>query len=50
MKKYGDHPMDLADATLVAVAEAQDMRPILPLENHFPGYQLPGRRLFDVVL
>jgi len=49
MKQYKDHPMDLADATLVAVADAHDMRTIFTLDNHFRSYQLRGRRFLDVV-
>lgn len=49
MKQYKDHPMDLADATLVAVAEADGLRTIFTLDDHFRSYELRGHRLFDVV-
>jgi predicted nucleic acid-binding protein len=31
MRRYADHPMDLADATLVALAEAGELRRIFTL-------------------
>jgi predicted nucleic acid-binding protein len=33
MKKYHDLPMDLADATLVAVAEAENISTIFTLDH-----------------
>ena len=49
MEQYRDHPMDLADATLAAVAEARGITTIFTLDSHFRAYELPGRRHFDVV-
>lgn len=49
MGRYRDHPMDLADATLVAVAEARDLRTIFTLDEHFRAYPLAGRRYLHVV-
>ncbi len=43
MERYSDHPMDLADATLVALAEAQDLRTIFTLDEHFRTYRLRTR-------
>lgn len=46
MKRYRDHPMDLADASLVAVAEAGGLRTIFTLDAHFRSYRLrSGRHL-----
>lgn len=49
MERYSDHPMDLADASLVAIAEAQDLRTIFTLDAHFRSYRLRGRRHLTVV-
>jgi hypothetical protein len=49
MEQYGDHAMDLADATLVAFAEAQDLRTIFTLDEHFRAYRLRTRRHLHVV-
>lgn len=49
MEEYNDHPMDLADATLVAVAEARDIHTIFTLDTHFRTYQLRGGRFLDIV-
>lgn len=49
MDRYRDHPMDLADATLVALAEAQDLRTIFTLDEHFRTYRLATRRYLHVV-
>lgn len=49
MDRYKDHPMDLADATLVALAEAQDVRTIFTLDEQFRSYRLRNRRYLNVV-
>ncbi|HEY6399062.1 MAG TPA: PIN domain-containing protein [Solirubrobacteraceae bacterium] len=49
MRRYRDHPMDLADATLVAVAEARDLRTIFTLDEHFRAYRLATRRYLNVL-
>lgn len=49
MRRYNDHPMDLADATLVALAEAQDIRRIFTLDSDFRTYRLHGRRHLHVI-
>jgi len=49
MRKYRDHPMDLADATLVAVAEDRDSRLIFSLDGDFRSYQLRGGRHLELV-
>lgn len=40
MEKYSDSPMDFGDASLVAVAEARDLRRVFTLDRHFWGYRL----------
>lgn len=49
MERYRDHPMDLADATLVAVAEDRDLRTIFSLDQHFRSYRIRTRRYLHVV-
>jgi predicted nucleic acid-binding protein len=39
MQQYGDTPMALADATLVAIAEARGVDSILTLDSHFLAYR-----------
>jgi len=49
MERYRDHPMDFADASLVAVAEARDLRTVFTLDEHFRSYQLSNRRHLVIV-
>jgi hypothetical protein len=49
MQQYADLPMDLADASLVAYAEEQDLTRIFTLDGHFRIYRLPHGRAFDVI-
>ncbi|HET9876831.1 MAG TPA: PIN domain-containing protein [Mycobacterium sp.] len=42
MAKYADQPMDLADATLVALAEERGDRRIFTLYTDFQVYRLHG--------
>jgi len=49
MDKYADRPMDLADATLVALAELRNERRIFTLDRDFQIYRIHGRRRFEVV-
>jgi predicted nucleic acid-binding protein len=49
MRRYHDHPMDLADATLVALAEYRDDKLIFSLDAHFRSYQLRGGRHLRVI-
>jgi predicted nucleic acid-binding protein len=46
---YADRPMDLADATLVALAEERGLTRVFTLDADFQVYKLNGRRHFDVV-
>jgi len=47
MVKYADRPMDLADATLVALAEERGERRIFTLDSDFHVYRLHGRQRFE---
>ena len=49
MGKYSDRPMDLADATLVALAESRQQRRIFTLDRDFQIYRLHGRGRFEIV-
>ncbi len=49
MTKYADLPMDLADATLVALAEERGTARVFTLDSDFRVYRLRGRQGFDVV-
>lgn len=49
MERYRDHPMDLADASLVALAEARELRTIFTLDGHFRSYRLSSGRHLAVV-
>jgi len=49
MAKYADRPMDLADATLVALAEERDDNRVFTLDGDFHVYRFKGRRRFDVI-
>jgi uncharacterized protein len=49
MERYRDHPMDLADATLVALAEVQGSRLIFTLDSDFRSYRLRGGGHLEIV-
>jgi hypothetical protein len=49
MEKYQDTPMDLADASLVAVAEARGLKRILTLDSDFYIYRINGKDPFEVI-
>src|SRR5262249_55588201 len=49
MERYRDHPMDLADATLVALAENWGATTIFTLDADFRSYRLRDARHLDVV-
>lgn len=54
MERYADHPMDLADASLVVAAEVNDARRIFTLDrNDFSTYRIDRghyQAAFDLVL
>ena len=49
MKKYRDVPMDLADATLVALAERRGLYRVFTLDADFRIYRIKGRKPFELV-
>jgi predicted nucleic acid-binding protein len=49
MDQYADRPMDLADATLVALAEERGDRRIFTLDVDFHIYRFRGRQRFETV-
>ncbi|GIV08483.1 MAG: pilus biogenesis protein [Fimbriimonadales bacterium] len=48
MRQYADVPMDLADASLVAVAESLGLRVIFTLDKHFHAYRIHHQEAFVV--
>jgi predicted nucleic acid-binding protein len=48
LRTYADLPMDLADATLVAAAEASGLSDVLTRDRHFHAYRIRGRARFAV--
>jgi predicted nucleic acid-binding protein len=49
MEKYADLPMDLADATLVALAEEEGYRTVFSLDSDFGVYRIRGRIPFRTI-
>jgi predicted nucleic acid-binding protein len=49
MERYSDRPMDLADATLVALAEERDEKRIFTLDADFGIYRIHGRGRFELL-
>jgi predicted nucleic acid-binding protein len=49
MAQYQDVPMDLADASLVAVAEEQHLRAVFTLDADFRIYRLPYGAAFEII-
>jgi uncharacterized protein len=49
MDQYADRPMDLADATLVALAEERGERRIFTLDADFDVYRIRGRVRFETI-
>lgn len=48
MEKYKNVPMDLADATLVALAETNNLRQIFTLDGDFFVYRINDKYAFEV--
>ncbi|MEL7354555.1 MAG: PIN domain-containing protein [Cyanobacteria bacterium J06560_5] len=49
MKQYADRPMDFADATLVHLAEREDLAIICTIDhNDFETYRIKGKRKFSI--
>jgi uncharacterized protein len=49
MEHYADIPMDLADASIVALAEERGLSTIFTLDSQFRVCRLPRNLSFDVV-
>jgi predicted nucleic acid-binding protein len=49
MSRYRTLPMDLADASLVALAEARGLTTVFTLDQDFRVYRLPGGKAFTLV-
>ncbi|MEM6436252.1 MAG: nucleic acid-binding protein [Cyanobacteria bacterium P01_D01_bin.115] len=49
MEQYQDRPMDLADASLVLVAERTGARKILTLDSDFLFYRIKSKDTFEVI-
>jgi len=49
MERYADRPMDLSDATLVALAEERDEKRIFTLDADFGIYRIHGRSRFELL-
>lgn len=49
MDQYNDTPMDLADASLVVLAEVTGIARIFTLDSDFRIYRIHGRESFDVI-
>ena len=49
MAKYQDMPMDLADASLVAVAEVLGLARVFTLDSDFQVFRLKGKRKFETI-
>ncbi len=49
MEQYSDRPIDLADATLVLLAEKTGTHQILTLDSDFLFYRINERDNFDVI-
>lgn len=49
MEKYRDAPMDLADASLVAIAEARELKRVFTLDSDFSVYRIWGRERFELL-
>ncbi|MFN0137630.1 MAG: type II toxin-antitoxin system VapC family toxin [Phycisphaerae bacterium] len=49
MEKYRDTPMDIADASLVVLAETTGVHRIFTLDRHFQAYRIDGKRRFAIV-
>ena len=49
INRYQDVPMDLADASMVAIAEVLNQRQIFKLDRDFYIYRLSGNQSFEIV-
>ena len=49
MQQYQDTPMDLADASLIALAEQRRVTRVFTLDAHFHAYRLYSRQRLQVI-
>lgn len=49
MAKYQDRPMDLADASLIAVAEVRSFTQLFTLDSDFRFYRLAGGSTLELI-
>ena len=50
MAQYADRPMDLADATLVRLAERESLNTVFTIDHaDFETYRIKGRTRFRIV-
>ena len=49
MRKYRDLPMDIADASLVAMADAENIRTIFTLDKDFAVYKTEQKKYFRLL-
>lgn len=49
MERYQDTPMDLADASLIAVAESRSLRQIFTIDSDFYIYRLADGSVLEVI-
>jgi predicted nucleic acid-binding protein len=49
MEQYCDLPMDLADASLVALAEERGLSRVFTLDSDFQVYRLPRKKPFTLI-
>jgi len=49
MEKYQDTPMDLADASIVAVAETRSLRRVFTIDTAFRVYRLSDGSALEVL-
>ena len=49
MRQYSDTPMDLADASLIAVAESQSIRRVLTFDGDFYIYRLADGSALEIL-
>ncbi|MEL6320559.1 MAG: hypothetical protein AAFQ57_07895 [Cyanobacteria bacterium J06626_14] len=49
MEQYQDRPMDLADASLVLVAERTGTRKIFTIDSDFLSYRIQNKDTFEII-
>ncbi|MEQ1662127.1 MAG: PIN domain-containing protein [Thiobacillus sp.] len=49
MEKYADRPMDFADATLVWLAEQEDLTQVMSVDADFDVYKIGRKKLVNLI-